>query len=191
VSERWDEELTLDSLARADRFALRKARDLVAERYPEGLLPKGGFSEAFVKGALCIALGRPDHAVLPLLEADDREPLVTFELARVAQALGHPDVAVLALEGFAARAGGHHRILRLHTGVFLAQMCLATGRTLQALELYEELPVALLGGRPALMFARLLLDHGREDDARRLLEEVAERQPDLEGLAPLLDEARS
>jgi hypothetical protein len=189
VEEAWGCELAPTAIAQADRLSLRAARDLVADRYPAGLLPKSGLTEGFVRGVLCIALGRPDHAVLPLLEADDREPLVAFELARVAQALGHPDVAVLALEGFAARAGGHHRIHRLHTGVFLAQMCVATGRSLQALELYEDLPISLLGGRPALLFARLLLDHGRHDDAIALLAHVQGKQPDLDGLSPLLQEA--
>lgn len=189
VEALWGVELTPDAVEHADRLALSAARDLVADRYPSGLLPKHGLDEAFVRGALNVAIGRPDCAVLPLLEADDREPLVAFELARVAQALGHVDVAVVALEGFAARAGGHHRIDRLHSGVFLAQMCLATGRTLQALELYEDLPVALLGGRPSLLFARLLLDHGRGDEAAALLRGVQERQPELDGLEPLLQEA--
>ncbi len=188
VEASWGCHLDTGAIARADRLTLRAARDLVADRYPNGLLPKGGLPEGFVRGALCIALGRPDHAVLPLLEADDREPLVAFEIARVAQALGHPGVAVLALEGFAARAGGHHRVHRLHSGVFLAQMRVATGRSLQALELYEDLPIALLGGRPALLFARLLLDHGRHDDAVALLVDLRAKQPKLDGLLPLLIE---
>lgn len=191
VAARWElAELTSDDVLYADAASLSRARPEVAASYPDGLaeaVPRLGLG--FVRAVLLLALQRPDRAALPLAEADDAEPLVCFERARTAQLLGLPHVARTCLQGFVARAGGHHRIRRLHTGVFLAQLELAIGDASRALEVMKTVPVERLGGRPALMYGRLLLDAGNPEEAQVVLRQLVERQPELEGAEPLLAEA--
>jgi hypothetical protein len=174
----------VDALGEPGARALRPALDA---RYPAAL--HAPWDLPFTAGVLWLALGRPDRAALPLAESDDHQPLVCFELARTAHLLGLPDIARTALYGFVARAGGHHRVRRLHTGVFLAQMQLACGDATGALATLDAVPLRLIGGRPALVGARLLLDHGRAEQAAALLDQLLSTHPDLDGAAALRDEA--
>lgn len=191
VAAAWGHPVDVDAVRTASDAELRTVRDIIAARYPAELVPRTGLGTPFVSATLWLALGRPDVALLPLLESDDREPLVCFELARVAHALGHPAVAGLALDGFVARAGGHHRIHRLHSGVFQAQMALACDEGERAIALFDALPMALIGGRPALIYTRLLLDAGRRHDAAALLDAVEARHPEIDGASTLREEAEA
>ena len=184
------EAITADDILYADDTSLRALRGAVMAAYPDDLaaaVPRLGHE--FLRAVLLRQLHRPDLAALPMAECDDAEPLVCLEQARIAQLLGEPRVARTCLHGFAARAGGHRLVRRLHTGVFLAQLELTLGDEARALSVLEDVPVDLLGGRPALMYGRLLLDAGRAEEAQGLLSAIVARQPELEGAASLLAEA--
>jgi len=192
VAARWGaaEPLACDGVLYATAAELSAVRPAIAATYPDDLAGTVvRLGHGFLRGVLLLAIGRPDRAALPLAEADDAEPLVLFEQARAAQALGLTRVARTCLHGFGARAGGHRRIRRLHSGVFLAQLELALGDADRAREVLAQVPVDRLGGRPALMYGQLLLDAQRPDEAAALLRGVVERQPGLEGARRLLEQA--
>lgn len=163
----------------AGRDVLRAVQGAVRAEYPDELgerVPHLG--EPFAQAVLFIALGRPDLAALPLLELPETEPLVSFERARVAHALGQSRLALTALQGFVTLVGGHRTIRRLNTGVFLAQMAEVVGEPERALAVLDELPVRIMGRRPVALYARLLLQVGRGSEARALLADHLERHPD-------------
>jgi hypothetical protein len=192
VAKAWglDRLPRVDELLYADTDRLRAARDAVARRYPDDLaatVPKVG--DSFVQAVLLLSAGRPDRAALPLAEAPDDAPIVCFERARVAHLLDLAPVARDALLGFVAHAGGHRRIGRLHTAVFLAQMELAAGQEDRALELLLAVPPDQRGRRPSLMLGRLLLDRGELEQAQDVLHALVKRAPALKPARRMLEEA--
>ena len=183
---------TLDAvtLDRLDAKTLDKARRSIRKAYPEALHDAVERSEPeFLRAALHVALGRPDLAVLPLLELSTTEPLVCLERARVSFSLGFPGTAMLALSDFRNNHGDHLAVRRLHTGVFMAQMAVQCGDMERAVEILEELPLHEVGRRPVLLFAELLAETGQLPRACGVLEDWTREHPEddeaIENLAAL------
>lgn len=184
--------LATDALERIDAKRLEAARDLLKKAYPDSLAARiDEVSGEFVRAALHVASGRPDLAVLPLLELPVTQPLVCLERARVAYALGYPGTAMLALSDFRTNHGGHETVRRLHTGVFMAQMAVQCGDAERAVEILETVPLEDVGRRPVLLYAQLLGAVGRVEDGRNVLEGWLATHPDDEearALAAELDD---
>ncbi len=183
-----DTSISPEDLDRATPQALTQVLPHLQSGYPDDLA-EGVYrlGPEFARAVLLMCVGRPDLAALPLVELAESEPLVCFERARVAHALGLPRTALLALQGFALRAGGHTRIRRLHTAVFAAQSALACGERGHALELLlQHVPVRQLGGRPLMLTATLMAESGQAREAQTLLGDHLSRHPDDGGARTLL-----
>ncbi|MCA9570404.1 MAG: hypothetical protein KC656_21315 [Myxococcales bacterium] len=165
----------LDALEARD---LTTALDAVAAAYPEELAHRvRRLGVPFARCALWIAGGRPDLAVLDLLELPDADPLVCLERARVAYALGLSVPAALALTDFLMHHGRHVVVRRLHTGVFLAQLAHANGDDARAVDILQSLPRDGIGRRPVLLLAELLEGLGRQDEAAKVLRAWSDDHP--------------
>jgi len=173
--------LDTETLDRADTAALEAARGVLRKVYPDSLHPDVDKAPGeLVRAVLQVALGRPDLAVLPLLELPSTQPLVCLERARVAYTLGFPGTAMLALADFRTNHGRHETIRRLHTGVFMAQMATHCGDVERAVQILEEVPLHQTGRRPLLLYAQLLGTVGRADEARGVLAQWLSEHPDDE-----------
>lgn len=174
-------------LERLDENKLDQVRDLIVPAYPATLAdPIDSASPDFLRGMLHTAAGRPDLAVLPLLEETGQRALVGLELARVSYALGFPGAAMQALSQFTSNHGGHAVVRRLHTGVFMAQMALQSGDPRQAVEILESIPLHEVGRRPVLLYARLLARIGQTMRSRAVLSDWLAENPDDDEASALL-----
>jgi tetratricopeptide (TPR) repeat protein len=121
----WRDPTMPDDLLAAtdDEAAARLA--LVVEGYDVALRKTvGGLGAAFARALLDFEDGRPDLAIQALLELPDDEPVVRFERARTAYAMGDAAAAARELRAFAKLHGSHVSMGRHHTASFLA-LCLA------------------------------------------------------------------
>lgn len=166
-----------DDLYDADRTELEARLGLLIENYPQHLretVPQLGAT--FTRAVLDLDEGRADKALQALLILDDHAPLVNWERARAAYALGDPKAAARAVHKFAKNAGGHFSMGQLHSGVFLAQLTTEAGdlpaalRTLRSVR--HEDPSA-----GTFLFAQLLEANGDLAEAEAILGKMIKEHP--------------
>ena len=172
----------------ADELSARLA--ILVDGYPESL--RGAVANlggTFAQAVLDLEDGRPDLALESLLQLPDDQPLVLYERARCAHALGDPRAGARALRSFAEHANGHVKIGRQHTAVLLAQM-LAEAR---------DLPSALRVLRDAratepdvgtVLFAQLLEATNELAEAETVLLPLIKQHPRAQDLYKLLARIR-
>jgi tetratricopeptide (TPR) repeat protein len=184
-----DRSVPTDLLDAADEEAAARLA-LVVENYAQPLRASvGALGPAFARAILDHEDGRPDLAVQALLELPDDHPVVRYERARAAYALGDPTAAARELRVFATQAGGHHPMGRYHTGEFLA-LCLAeSGRADEGLRVLRSLRASQpkLG---AVLYAQLLELTGDLPEAERVLADLIRNHPKDTGLYKLLARVR-
>jgi tetratricopeptide (TPR) repeat protein len=172
----WLDKPVDDSVFGPEREELEARLALAVENYPESL--RASVSElgpTFGQAVLDLDDGRPDLAIQGLVALSDDEPLVQWERARAAYAVGDPAAAAKALRRFASLAG-HHAIGQRHTAVFLAQCMAESGDVPGALAVMrsarEDEPK--LAG---LFMATLLEATGELPEAEKVLKEFVREQP--------------
>ncbi|MBT3223570.1 MAG: tetratricopeptide repeat protein [Proteobacteria bacterium] len=151
----------------ADELKARLA--LIVDGYPEALRGRvGALGADFAGAVLKLDEGQPELALQTFLALPDDDPLVCYERARAAHALGDSKAAARALLAFAQHAPGHHMVGNRHTGVFLAQLTAETGDLKEALRVLNNVrkkdPTQ---GGP--LFAQLLEANGHYDQAESVL----------------------
>jgi len=159
-----------------DREELEARLALAVENYPDDLRASvSDLGATFGQAVLDLDDGRPDLAIQALVALPDDAPLVQWERARAAYAVGDPGAAAKALKRFASLAG-HHAIGQRHTAVFLAQCLAESGDLHQALAVMrsarEDEPK--LGG---LMFGSLLEATDALEEAEKVLKGVIKDHP--------------
>lgn len=151
----------------ADEIKARLA--LIVDGYPEAL--RGRVSDLgadFAGAVLKLDEGQAELALQTFLALPDDEPLVLYERARAAHALGDAGAAARSLRAFAKQAPGHHVVGNRHTGVFLAQLLAESGDLKEALRVLNSVrkkdPTQ---GGP--LFAQLLEANGHYNEAEAVL----------------------
>ena len=162
---------------------------LAVESYPEDLRASAeALGKPFLQAVLDLDDGRPDLALQTLLSLPDEEPLVLWERARAANALGDPNSTARTLRQLAA-ASGHRWFGRQHSGELLARVTAETGDTDGALrtirEVRRESPEV---GGPLL--GSLLLHGDRLEEAETVLRREIKQSPKSYVLYDLLAETR-
>lgn len=112
---------------------------LLVENYPKAL--EGAVRDLgpdFVTAVLDLEDGRPHEALSALLEMPDNQPLVQWERARAAHALGDASSAATAVRAMVKHAKGHHRFGQTHSGTYLAQLLAESGDPHGALRVLRE-----------------------------------------------------
>ncbi|MEQ1569272.1 MAG: hypothetical protein ABMA64_26785 [Myxococcota bacterium] len=172
----------------AEERAARLA--LVIENYPPSLKAGvGTLGASFAEAVLALDEGRPDEALQLLVALPDDQPLVQWERARAAVALGDPAAAAGALRSFARLANGHHPVGNNHSGVFLAQLLTETGDVSGALRVLRDLRATdpNVGG---FLYAQLLHATGALPEAEQVLVQLVRKHPGEPPLYALLAEVR-
>jgi len=172
----------------AEETAARVA--FIVDAYPQALRERiSALGSSFARAVLDLEDGRPDVALQELLQLPDDEPLVLYERARCAHALGSPAAATSALTDFARWAEGHHAIGPNHTGVMLAQMTAEAGDPAEALRILRDVRVdqPRAGG---VLFAQLLEASGELAEADQVLRGLIAEHPRQRNLYKLLARIR-
>lgn len=169
-----DPTLPDDLLAEADDEAAARLA-LIVEGYPSPLRQTvGDLGAPFARALLDFEDGRADLALQALLALPDDDPLVRFERARAAYALGDPKATARELQAFANLAGRHTTVGRHHTGAFLAQCTAEAGDPADALRIMravrKEDPEE--GGA---LYAQLLEMNGRLEEAEKVLVQLVRK----------------
>lgn len=179
-----------DDLLDPDREELEARIGLLVESYPERL--RGALSELgarFARAVLDLEDGRADRALPELLLQPDHQPLVRWERARAAHAMGDPAAAAREVRAFAKLTGEHLPMGRLHSGVYLAHLTAEAGDPAEALRVLRSVratePEA--GG---MLFAQLLEGAGELAEAERVLTDLIRKHPKTQALYALLARVR-
>lgn len=168
-----------DQLDRLEKHNLGPQAQQILQEYPRELRDAAQtLGQPFLRCAVWLAGGRPDLAVIDLIELPDTHPAVCLDRARVAHALGLDGTAALALSDLVLNHGRHVVVRRLHTGVFLAQLLHDAGNTERAVELLLGLPLHGIGRRPVFLLADLLLELERSAEAGEVLRTWFAEHPD-------------
>lgn len=163
---------------------------LVVESYPAALRPGvARLGAPFAGAVLDLEEGRADLALQQLALLPDDEPLVWWERARAAQALGDPKASAEAVRAFARHADGHHAVGNEHSAAFLAARLAEVGDLDGALRVLREVRAAdpRVG---TLLFAQLLAATGAYPEADRLVAGLVREHPRTPGLYVLLAKVR-
>ena len=179
-----------DDMFDEDREELEARLALMVENYPEKL--RDGITQLgapFARAVLDLEDGRADRALSVLLDLPDGAPLVCWERARAALALGDPKAAARAARQFANAAGGHFQMGSVHSGVFLAQVTAQAGDMPGALRIIRGVRAQneRLGG---LLFAQLLEATGELAEAEGVLTGLIRDNSRQRGLYQLLARVR-
>ncbi len=179
-----------DGLLDADRDELEARLGLLVEGYPESL--RGGVRELgapFARAVLDLDEGRADLALQALIQLADDEPLVLWERARTARALGDPRAAALAAAAFARHADGHQPMGNTHSAIFLAQVLAETGDLQRGLRVLRDARAAepKLGG---VLYAQILEATGELQEAEKVLTTLIRQHPRSSQLYVLLARVR-
>lgn len=119
----------------ADREEAEQRLMLMVENYPQSLRSSvGELGADFATAVLKLEEGEARASLQGLLALPDDQPLVHWERARAAHALGDSVAAARSVRAFAERAGGHHPMGRVHSGTYLAQLLAETGEFAEALK---------------------------------------------------------
>jgi len=174
----------------AERDELEARIALLVENYPESL--REGVRDLgsdFVTAVLDLEDGRPHEALSILLELSDKQPLVQWERARAAHALGDASAAATAARAFSELAGGHHRMGRHHSGTYLAQLLAESGDVPGALRVMREVrrKEPDEGGS---LFAQLLMVTGELEKAESVTRALLKQSPKAMPLYGLLARIR-
>ena len=173
-----------------DREELEQRLALLVENYPEAL--RGAVAELgvdFARAVLDLEDGQPDTALQGLLALPDDQPLVLWERARAAHALGDSAAAARAVRSFANHAGGHHPMGRIHSGVYLAQLLAEAADPHGALRVLRD----VRSGRPdegGFLFAQLLMATGALSEAEQITKALVAKSPKTMALYGLLARIR-
>ncbi|HHO54714.1 MAG TPA: tetratricopeptide repeat protein [Deltaproteobacteria bacterium] len=173
----WLDHQVPSDLLDPDREEIEQRLALLVENYPEALREQvRGLGVGFARAVLELEDGRADQALQGLLSLPDDQPLVQWERARAAHALGDPAAAARAVRAFARHAQGHHPMGRLHSGVYLAQLLTEAGDPHAALRALREVRQASPqeGGG---LFAQLLLLTGALEEAEATTRELIRDSP--------------
>ncbi|MCB9691467.1 MAG: tetratricopeptide repeat protein [Alphaproteobacteria bacterium] len=170
--------------AHDDEAAARLA--LVVEGYDASLRASvGDLGAPFARALLDFEDGRADLALQALLALPDDVPVVRFERARAAYALGDPAAAGRELRTFAKLLGRHANMGRHHTGSFLALCLTEAGDPAEGLRVMRSVRAdAPDEGGP--LFAQLLEMNGALDEAEKVLLGLARAYPKDTGVHMLL-----
>ena len=161
----------------ADREEAEQRVALLVENYPEGL--RKGIRElggGFVAAVLALEDGRVEEALQGLMALPDDAPLVLWERARAAHALGDPAAAARAVRSFATHAPGHHRMGRMHSGTYLAQLLAESGEPKAGLTVLREVRRSA-PDEGGFLFAQLLMVEGELEQAEKITRELIRKSP--------------
>jgi tetratricopeptide (TPR) repeat protein len=161
----------------ADREELEARLALLVEGYPEHLRDRvTDLGADFAQAVLDLDEGQANLALQTLLGMPDDDPLVCWERARAAYALGDPAAAARALRAFAREAGGHHPVGNRHSATFLAQCLAESGDVAGGLRVLRSARAdePKLGG---LLFASLLHAKGDLEEAETELVRIVREHP--------------
>lgn len=155
-----------------DAMELAARLDLLIEGYPEDLRSRvGDLGPDFARAVLDLDSGRADLALQTLLALDEDDPLVIWETARAANALGDPSAAARTLRRFPDVAGGHREIGNQHTAVVLAQALAESGDPAAGLRVLRDARATdpKVGG---FLFAQLLTSQRELPEAETVTREL-------------------
>ena len=175
-----------------ERAEIEQRVALLVENYPAALRPSvGELGGAFAQAVLDLEDGHPESAVRKLLALPDEQPLVQWERARAAHALGDPAAAARAARAFAKHAGGHYPMGRIHSGTYLAQLLTESGESAEALAVMRKVR-ATKGSRDegGFLFGLLLLRNGHLQEAETVTKAMIQRSPKTMPLYRLLASVR-
>ena len=144
--------------------------------YPGTLAPQvdtGG--RALARGVLQQVAGRPEQAVLSLLELPEDNAVARFELGRAACALGQHAAAERALSDFGDLAG-HQPVGDVHSALLLAEVIAWTGGKERALEMVRAVRKDS-DRRGAHLFVALATETGHLVEAKEVLDQLTRRNP--------------
>ncbi len=182
----WREATPVPAIEGDDEAAARIA--LAVENYaPELRATVAELGAPFARALLDLEDGRPDLALQGFLGLPDDHPVVRYERARTAYALGDPQAAARELRAFARLHGHHAPMGRHHTGSFLAQCLLEAGEPAEALRVMRHVRADAPREGGAL-FARLLEIAGEREEAEAVLVELIREHPKETGLYRMLAE---
>ncbi len=152
-----------------DALELAARLDLLLENYPEDLRSRvEEVGAPFAQAVLDLDGGRPDLALQALLGMDPDHPLVVWEMARAAAALGDPVAAARTLDRFAGLAPGHRQFGQQHSGTLLAQLHAEAGDVPRAIEVLR----AVRADEPeegGFLYAQLLTATGALQEAETIV----------------------
>lgn len=186
----WLEPQAPTDLLDPDREEIEQRVALLVENYPEALRNGvGRLGADFAEAVLALEDGRPDQALQTLLALAEDEPLVHWEQARAAHALGDPASAARAVRTFAGLAGGHQPMGRVHSGVYLAQLLTEAGDAHAALRALRDVR-ARQPQEGGFLFAQLLTMTGELEEAEAATTELIRRSPRTMALYGLLARIR-
>jgi tetratricopeptide (TPR) repeat protein len=179
-----------DELHGPEREELEARLALLLDGYPAELRPHfEPLGAPFARAVLDLDEGQADQSLLTLLNLPDDNPLVRWERARAAHALGDPAAAVKELRAFAELALGHYAIGNHHTGVMLAQLTAETGDLSGALRVIRSVRKVDRGVGPVL-FAQLLEVNNELEEAEQVLTRLIKAHPRQTALYSILARVR-
>ncbi|MFT4628005.1 MAG: tetratricopeptide (TPR) repeat protein [Myxococcota bacterium] len=178
----WLDPAIASDLYEADRDEMEARLGLLVENYPEDLRERvRDLGAPFAKAVLDLDDGRPDLALPVLLELSDDDPLVCWERARVAMAMGDSRAAARSLRHLGELLGGHRAFGQLHSGALLAQMLAETGDVAGGLRVLRNVRSAepKVGGP---LFAALLEANGDLKESESVLVALLKDHPGAQTL---------
>ena len=173
----WTDDEGSPGTSDGERDEMEARLALLVENYPEALRPSvRGLGVAFARAVLEIDDGHPDVALRALLELPNDQPLVRWERARAAQALGDPKAARNELQQLKNLTGGYHLFGQRDSGSFLAQCIAETGDLAEALTVIRDTRVQL-PNQGHMLFAQLLEANKAYEEAEKLLVKLCRDHP--------------
>jgi len=173
----WTDEENSTHAFDGDRDEIEARLALLVENYPEALRPSVRvLGAAFARAVLEIDDAHPDVALRALLELPEDEPLVRWERARAAHALGDPKAARNELQQLKNLTGAYHVFGQRDSGSFLAQCIAETGDLAEALSVMRDTRTQL-PNQGNMLFAQLLEATRAYEEAEKLLIKLCKDHP--------------
>jgi predicted Zn-dependent protease len=160
-----------------DQEELQARLALVVENYPRELRDRVyDLGVDFAQAVLALDEGRASEAMTALLALPSDEPLVWWERARAAHALGDPAETARALREFVRLAGRHYAVGAMHSGEFLARALAEAGDAAGGLRVLREVRATepKVGG---FLYAQLLAVAGERAEAEQVLVGLVRQHP--------------
>jgi tetratricopeptide (TPR) repeat protein len=173
----WTDDEGAPSTFDGDRDEIEARLALLVENYPEDLRPTVRvLGSAFARAVLEIDDAHPDVALHALLELPEDQPLVRWERARAAHALGDPKAARNELRQLKNLTGRYHVFGQRDSGSFLAQCLAVTGDLAEGLTVMRDTR-AQLPNQGNMLFAQLLEATQAYKEAEKLLVKLCKDHP--------------